>query len=1011
MGGGAGIDVSKALRSALVGVDIDAPTQDEMRVIVLAGFLDLLSWDYGLSEHHEEALATRATQPSRFLPFISHYLGVDFDALDPEALRTRLYEIVNDLAPENPVLAERRFGIAQVYWNLSWEQADRPNMPLRNGPLVDAPDRYGNSTKLVALIWAGWADYDQKDLGRLLRTRRTDIVKDGPIGTAGQELRASGARLSALMAKHLIATNTRTPPSLSAVTATMQRRGKPTISIVWKDDSASPDAPAGLHRHGSIEDAVAQVATKFEGLRGLAAITGRAGTFSPTTFLSGGSMTAAEVARYAVPRRIDFDGTIMNIEEVADRLCLEETVGFLPAGPGEGKSTYLHALSTAIADRAIAFTWNAAAELDWAELQRFRDAVASHAADAADPLPIVIVGELQRNPSREQEEQLIDTFLSVPSGLAPSRTSIVLAGRPAWLNRIRQRTPTGLTLRLMPLAPDEAESLVENLAHAYAACSEAKGEDWTRLQYPNLGQFLAMPPAARIAVFRQGSSLVGPLLRAAYGSRFTDRLRAEYADLAEPDREAYLLVSLATSSLGGISNDLLVSVCPEADVEKCSTGSPWILDHASGLHRARHEMIGRLVVEDADAATGREIGSTIRSVIDAARSDVEARDLLRNVVRIYDEPHSLIPDRQRKTEPQFRAAIRAGIMTDRTSWERFEESIGNLGGDLLSFSYFLHRLLPDKRGSGADYLLARSEHLLARAESAATPGSPVAERSRYHRILTAREARRLRGQVVDDPNDVKTLIPMMSHTWPEAILYAQVLSLGLSALKHCDLDDDEEDQIAQAILEAWQRLRVEGSTGEQVYGYAPFVSRELCDWPLERRLSLWQAAWEFSRALANPDGELACLIDVELTKLQKKSPERERETLARRRMEVLSLSVVPSQTDAEVVLRYAELADPDNASARHAVLSVASELAVSDDPKTRSMALHARAIVTSDAEERCASLLAAMADYEASMISRDEWLDRGPYWKRALRELRVLDREAATMWDSRVGAAGRKFAI
>jgi hypothetical protein len=381
------------------------------------------------------------------------------------------------------------------------------------------------------------------------------------------------------------------------------------------------------------------------------------------------------------------------------------------------------------------------------------------------------------------------------------------------------------------------------------------------------------------------------------------------------------------------------------------------------------------------------------------------------VVRIYDERLSLIPDRQRKTEPQFRAAIRAGILTDRTSWERFEDSIGDAAGELLSFSYLLHRLLPEKRGTGADYLLARSEHLLAMAEAAATPGSPTAERSRYHRILTAREGRRLRGQVVDDPNDIKTLIPMMSHAWPEAILYAQVLSLGLSALKHCDLDDDDEDEIAQAILEAWQRLRAASSTGEQVYGYAPFVSRDLCDWPLDRRMSLWQAAWEFSRALANPDGELACLIDVELTKLAKKSSETDRMTLARRRKDVLSLSVVPGQSDAEVVLRYAELADPGDDSARDAVLSVASELAMSDDPKARSMALHARAIATTDANERSASLLAAMDDYDRSMISRDEWLDRRDYWKRALRELRVDDPEAASAWESRVAAAGRKFAI
>ena len=623
----------------------------------------------------------------------------------------------------------------------------------------------------------------------------------------------------------------------------------------------------------------------------------------------------------------------------------------------------------------------------------------------------MIVGELQRNPSREQEDLLIEVFQSVPSGLATSRTSLILAGRPAWLNRIRQRSPSGLTMRLMPLAEDEAGSLVENLAEAYLACSEAKGEDWTQIQFPNLREFLAMPIASRIAVFRRGPSLVGALLRAAYGSRFADRLRAEYNDLADTDRDAYLLVSLATSSMGGISEGLLTSICPGAAVEQCSVGTPWLRQHADGLHRARHEMIGRLVVEDADAATRGEIGSMIRKVIGAAHADLEARDLLRSVVHIYDDPRSLIPWRQRKSESQFREAIRAGITNDRTSWERFEASIGNAAGDLLSFSYFLHRLLPGARPNDADYLLARSERLLALAEAAASPGSPTAERSRYHRIITAREGRRRRGDVVDDPNDVITLIPMMSHSWPEAILYAQVLSLGLSTLKNCDLDDDEEDEIAQAVLEAWQRLRVEGTTREQVYRYAPFVSRDLSEWPLDRRLSLWQAAWEFSRALANPDGALACLIDVELAKLERKNSGADLAKFARRRKDVLSLSVVPGQEDAEVVLRYAEYAAADDSSALDAVEAVASELVASDDAKTRSMAWHARAIATSDPDDRSANLLAAMADYDQSMTSRDEWLDRGAYWKRALRELRAVDPDAASAWESRVGAAGRKFAL
>ena len=1025
MGHGDGIDVSKAVRDALPNVDLDAPTEEDLRVVSLAAYLELLAERHGLSEHHEEKLAHRARQPTRFLPFLSHYLGLDLDSLDLDLLRTRLYRTFVDLAPADANLADpdRLLGIAQVNWNLSWDRNDRPLLPLRNGPLVSARDRYGNATTQATLVWATCAGAEPKDLGQELRYNRTEYVREGRIGTSGQALRSSASRLAVLAAQHLIKTTRGTPPSLAgAGVTTVTRRSHLTPSIVWDEqgavgpaDDTTPDLPRGTTANTpsrrSIGSALAGVATRAERLRGLVPVTPRPTTFSPATFLSGGSMTPTDVARYGVPRRIDFAGAVLSLDEVARRLCAEETVGLLAAGPGEGKSTYLHALRSALADRAIVFTWHPTAEPDWDEIQRFRELVAAvHPADGSEELPIVIVGELQTQPSREQEEALIDTFQSVPSGLATSRTSLVLAGRPAWLNRIRQRSTAGVTMRLVPLTKDEADSLVENLERAYQACTEEQGSAWANAEFPNLGQFLAMPPASRSAALRQGSSLVGPLLRAAYGAKFADRLRAEYSDLAEAEREAYLLVSLATSSIGGVSDDLLVSVCPDADVEGCSTGVPWLWHGSDGLHRARHEMIGRLVVEDASASTVREIGWTIRKVIDAAKSGLEARDLLRNVVHIYDEPQSLIPDRQRKTEPRFREAIRTGILYDRASWEQFEESLGS-AGDLLAFSYFLHRLLPDKRGSRADYLLARSEHLLTRAEAVAIPGSPAAERASFYRILTAREGRRLRGQVVDDLDDVKTLIRMMSHSWPDSRLCAQVLSMGLSALKHCELDEDEEDEVAQAILEAWQRLRVQGSTRNLVYRYAPFVSRDLCEWPLDRRMSLWQAGWEFSRALSSPDGALACLIDNELWKMERRSGEQVQAKLPQRRRDVLSLSVVPGQSDAEVVLRYAEFVGADDGSARNAILVVADELAVSDDPTTRSMALHARAIVTNDVDDRSASLIAAMDDYSRSMTSRDEWIERGEYWKRALRELRTIDSEAASSWASQVAAVGRKFAI
>lgn len=299
-------------------------------------------------------------------------------------------------------------------------------------------------------------------------------------------------------------------------------------------------------------------------------------------------------------------------------------------------------------------------------------------------------------------------------------------------------------------------------------------------------------------------------------------------------------------------------------------------------------------------------------------------------------------------------------------------------------------------------------YLLAQAEAAAAPGSQLASQARYRLVFVERDARRARGDRVDDLHDVKTLIPMLDETWPDAQFYSQFVSVGLSALKDRDLDREQCDEIAQAVLKAWQRLRIEGDITDLVYAYSSFVARDTYAWRPERRRELWQAAWEFSHALANPDGSLACLLDDELIKMEKDKVE-DKATLHARRQRLLSDSVVRGQDNAEVVLRFAEFAATEDEAARRRIALVARALSASDNPVTRSMALHALAIVAIKPEERVEHLRIALPAYEQSMTSRDDWLTRGLYWKRALHELRKLTPGETSSLDKHLARAGQRF--
>lgn len=1019
MARGPELEIDGDLFRALVDVLGAMPAAPEP-VVVVSAYVHSLAKGYGLSERVDEDPLVRAAVAEQAVAQVAHYLP-ESDSTNADSLRDRLYSVFVEISRDARALKilnksgqlgdVEMLKAAQIYWNLEADER-RPKLPIRPDQITP------KGTTVLAGIKVPNANKDFATMKWTARINQKDAHQ-----SSGQGFRNLGARVAVLAARLIVAGASQAPPSMGE-SALVLDQTKKKASIVWppkyEPGSPTPDPLGsdrerrGLDAGKNLESAVAETADRVGSPPDLRVATNRtSGTNDPVRFLSGASLYPADVGRYAVARRVDIDGDELAVDDVAARISAEGAVGYLIAGAGEGKSTYLHALCSSLMSRAIVFRWQVTGQLDWQKLQDFRDVVASIAATSSShELPIVIVGELATKLAREQEDALIEIVQGIPSGVAATRTSIVLAGRPAWLNRIRHSVSTGHTMRLVPLCGAEAELLIKNLADAHVACCEDKGPAWTDAHFPNLDHFLAQPHASQVAVLRDGPSLVGSLLHAAYGHEFIRRLIAEYAALEPPDRAAYLLVSFATSALGGISEELLEAICHDADIERASAGSPWQRD-IDRVHSARHEMIGKIVLEDKDAATARDISRMIGHIVGAAESSREALDLLFNSVRIFDESRSLVPEQKRKTEPQFRAAVRTGILEDRESWERLEQSIGPDPSEILECAYVMHRLLPENLGGGEknEYLLARTEHLLALAESAATPGSPLTDRARYHRIFVDRAARGIQGDVVDDFSDIKALLPMLGQAWPEAPFYFQVVSLGLSTLKHCDLDEDESDQVAGAVLEAWQQLRVVGDpSDEQKYGYSSFVARDLYLLPVERRLSLWGAAWEFSRALANPDGALACLLDAELVKLEKSSTGEDAAALRTRRRHVLSETVITGQTNAEVVLRFADLAATDE-TARRVVRQVGGQLAAAHDPTTRSMALHALAIVATSDGERLDHLRAAIAAYEQSIESRDDWLTRGSFWKHALRELRDLASDEASALEPRLAAAARKFRI
>lgn len=232
--------ISGALWDALPSDVKDSSDPNALKILVLAGFLELLSQDYGMSEEEQEALLERATRPHYFLPFLAHYFSSDETGADaPNRLRDVLYRGLVDIV-ETPLSAESGAAvleIAQIFWALSHDKQDRPLLPLTGGQQIEVRDASGQPVAQQAWIAVG---HDGTDFARLKRSVRANRAK-GVAVTSGRGLLRKGCEVAVLVARALLHSVPGEPPSL--VGASIRQVETPTIkrSIVWVNDSIPPD--------------------------------------------------------------------------------------------------------------------------------------------------------------------------------------------------------------------------------------------------------------------------------------------------------------------------------------------------------------------------------------------------------------------------------------------------------------------------------------------------------------------------------------------------------------------------------------------------------------------------------------------------------------------------------------------------------------------------------------------------------------------------------------------------
>ncbi|MEV7099746.1 hypothetical protein AB0M80_43715 [Amycolatopsis sp. NPDC051045] len=340
-----------------------------------------------------------------------------------------------------------------------------------------------------------------------------------------------------------------------------------------------------------------------------------------------------------VERRVEVDGVDMDEAQFAEWLTDQaggRAIGF-SGQAGDGKTSFLNRLAVTTCETHVFVAWLSQEDFDLRPVERFRQDLVA-ALGGHGPLPtVVVVYPLLGDMTAVARESLRLALLERPHH--GDEIVVLIEGRHSPIDRLRFRVSI-LHATLSPVDHAEAVGLVDLLTTAHVHVAQTYDEKTITRKWPNLNKFVSL--AARDEQIRlithDSPPVLVAMLRAVYGDAMWTLLTAELENLGEADQEAYFQVCLATAANTSLSEELLRSLVPGADIKNRSNRDPWI-ESAPWEHEARHQVIAQVVLEKASERR-RRLNKAIQDYCAPARwSRSRANTLLSVVVatRRFDQ--------------------------------------------------------------------------------------------------------------------------------------------------------------------------------------------------------------------------------------------------------------------------------------------------------------------------------------------------------------------------------------
>ncbi|MFC7383692.1 P-loop NTPase family protein [Sphaerisporangium rhizosphaerae] len=671
---------------------------------------------------------------------------------------------------------------------------------------------------------------------------------------------------------------------------------------------------------------------------------------------------------------------------------------FLSGEAGEGKTSFLRHLMWYSADthRVIEVKYLAASPS--VPAQAFWDAIHGLRSPISEtPTPVLLVCDITAPPTTGQEAAIASFLIDFLSAdYEDEQITIVLAGRPPWVNAIRRRTVAkSEMINLASLNPGELSHFQSMIRHAYTDLSAAVDNVELQALYPNLQRFVSANGPMAVDTGDRSPSVLVTFLKAVYGDHFHFRLVEECTAMSPADQGAYIQVCMATIAAGGIPERILRRLCEYADLDSRSQLDPWTRD-VHNDHMARHAVIAQTVIEESGLHA--QIRDCMRTLLQEAPISADADWLLFKILDAISVWEPIAASGKPRLSPnQIRGIAREVLFDGSADFARTSISRSVDPGELIRYSRVLYALLPEEPGNSKAtlYLLNQNRQALLRASTIAVDG-PTVESISYYLGKAEYLMSKIGGDASASSREiVKRLREFVGREWCGADFYVDLLGhcvksrSGMSESPEA-WDESEVFELYRTAEMAYQYMVSSGVDHPGLFArYMSFRVRKIYgDLSPELRRSVFETGWRLSVELGYPDGGVGIAFDQELAAVGNEVKEFREDLLH----EIIGTARRGKQSAA---IRLANLVRGDDGK-RRAALDAVQALSRTDLSEAASALLsHSVAILLDPMDpQRAEELRQACKSYRGAICNRDAWLDWGDYWRQAARQLLPLDRVA-----------------